>query len=194
VTRSRPSLFVAALLVAAGPSFAARVRSNGPIDHALGCDIGHLAARPWTAAGLAGVTGGDAHKFKLLKSLTGTEPAADLQRACAKWPSIGAKAFIKKPGGGGITRADIVVATEDITVYRAYSDGPFKCSIAKPAEKLGSWWALSPFPSDKASYRKSMAVCDSWNDFTRRVACTLKAGTLPHNGRPPGLHQHLRSL
>ncbi len=60
-----------------------------------------------------------AAKFKLLKSIGSPSSTGTLGSDCSKWPSIGAKAFIKPSGGGGITRADVVVATEDVTVYRA---------------------------------------------------------------------------
>jgi hypothetical protein len=174
----RPPLAASLLAALLALAPAARARSSAPADHALGCDTAKLAGKPWTAAGLGGVTAATAAKFKLLNSISSPGAAGTLGSDCSKWPSIGAKAFIKPSGGGGITRADIVVATEDVTVYRAYSDGPFKCSIKSPAAKLGSWWALSPFPSSKDAYRKATAVCSSWNDFSKKVVCTLEAGTV----------------
>lgn len=33
-------------------------------------------------------------------------------------------------------------------------------------------------PADKAAYRKLTAVCNTWNDFSRVVTCTLNKGTV----------------
>ena len=76
-----------------------------------------------------------------------------------------------------MVQGDIVVAQQDVTVYRAYATGKFPCSLADPATEFGGWWSLEPLGRNKAAYRSKVAVCPSWNDFGKQVKCTLKKGS-----------------
>ncbi len=179
---SRPSI-VAHLVCAAGlllavPALARNTKAapaaGAVVDPALGCEVHAPDLRPWEAKGVRVPSSAKA-AFKLLRSVTSSNVSSAFH-ACKSLPET--KFWLPGGGGGGIGRADLVVAERDVKVYRAYSSGPFSCSIAKPAGELGGWWSLTPLPSAKKAYRKSMAVCNSWNNFDRKVSCTLKKGAV----------------
>ena len=95
---------------------------------------------------------------------------------CTKLPKT--SFYLKAAKAGGISRAELVVAQANVKVYRAFSTDKFACSENSPAGKIGGWWSLLPFPSSKAAYRKANGVCHSWNNFSHKVVCTLKKGTV----------------
>ena len=167
-------LACAAALLVAVPAWArnskAAPAAGSVVDPALGCELSPSELRPWEAKGVRLPSSAKA-AFKLLRSVTSSNVSSAFH-ACKLLPET--KFWLPGGGGGGIGRADLVVAERDVKVYRAYSSGPFNCSIAKPAGEIGGWWSLTPMPIGKKGYRKSMAVCNSWNNFDRKVTCTLK--------------------
>ena len=185
-----PALLCAAALVSA-PSFA-RDTSKRPTargspspstrtppaaaDHDFECALAPADLRPWSAQGLR-VPASVKSKFKLWKSVSSAAGLSSAGRSkCRKLPPQAA--FVKGPGAGATTRADLVVAQQDVPIYRAYSRAPFNCAFNPPAAELGGWWSLTPPSANKAQYRRATAVCNSWNDFSMKVQCTLKRGTV----------------
>jgi hypothetical protein len=145
-------------------------------DDDFGCTLDPAILKPWEAKGLR-VPAASKGSFKLWKSVSKFEDlSASAKSNCRILPPAGA--YVKGVGAGGSTRADLVVAQSDVTVYRAYSKSTFACSFDPAALEKGSWWALSPPDADKAAYRKKTAVCNTWNDFSMVVRCTLKKGTV----------------
>ena len=151
--------------------------ATAAVDHDFGCDVSAFSPTTWEAKGIQDVGRYKSH-FKLLKSVSSSDSPSTLGRNCKNLPKT--PFFVKSAGGGGVTRADILVAIDDVKVYRGYSKGIFACGIAKPAAKWGSWWSVVPLPGPrmKNDYRESVGVCDAWNDFSMQVECTLKKGTV----------------
>ena len=141
-----------------------------PKDLALTCIYRPSDLVSWSPAGvhLAGET---RTRFKKLA----TFGSARAHSSCHTLPPK--VAVTPGPDKGGVVAGDIVVAQQDVTVYRAYASGKFACSLLDPAAEFGGWWSLEPLGGDKAAYRKKVAVCPSWNDFGKQVKCTLKKGS-----------------
>ncbi|MBS2023375.1 MAG: hypothetical protein JST92_13270 [Deltaproteobacteria bacterium] len=166
-----------AFVCALAASAAQAKKSTTPPDYDFGCDVSTFSPGTWEAKGMNDLSRYKS-KFKLLKSVSSYDTPSTLFRNCKSFPKT--SFFVKSSGGGGVTRADVVVATEDVKVYRAFSKSPFACGITRPAAKWGSWWSVVPLPgaSMKEDYRASVGVCSSWNDFSMMVECTLKAGSV----------------
>ena len=190
----RPNAPLAVLLIVAlvGPVALARDTSKKPrsasqpstkakppavaADHDFECTLAAADLKPWQAQGLR-VPAAVKAKFKLWKSVSSAAGLSEAAKSkCKKLPPQGA--FVKGPGAGTTTRADLVVAQQDVPIYRAYSKASFSCAFEPPAAEFGGWWSLTPPSADKAKYRKDTAVCNSWNDFSMKVQCTLKKGTV----------------
>lgn len=185
----RVFVVIACALVLSSPAWAragsgsAKSKAKAPTraapaaaDHDFGCTLAATDLRAWGAQGIR-LAANIKSKFKLWKSVSGAAQLSSSARSkCNKLPPQAA--FVKGPGAGTVTRADLVVAQQDVTVYRAYSAAPFTCGYNPPALEFGSWWSLTPPPSDKVAYRRATAVCNTWNDFTKKVQCTLKRGTV----------------
>ena len=144
-------------------------------DGNFGCDLTGERLGAWAAKGFR-VPAAAKSAFKLWKSVTGAGLAAQTAAKCASLPGIGN--YVKAAKAGGITRADIVVAQKDVKLYRAFSHDKFPCSENSPAGKIGGWWSLAGFPDSKSDYREANGVCHSWNNFTHKVVCTLKKGSV----------------
>jgi hypothetical protein len=145
----------------------------GGKDLAFGCSATSSQLKSWQPSGVH-VAGATRTKFLRLGSFTRSGADAASKRLCKTLPPV--TAIIPGAGKGGVTKGDIVVAQQDVTVYRAWSKGPFSCAFTPPAGEFGGWWSLEPL-GNKATYRKANAICPSWNDFTMKVSCTLKKGT-----------------
>ncbi len=75
----------------------------------------------------------------------------------------------KAQGAGGIRCAKFFKKKKGkvAKLYRLYGGG---------AGQYGGYWTLEHYaPGD--AYRKKMAICKSWNDFSSEVVCTLGANT-----------------
>ncbi len=139
-------------------------------DQNYGCDLSHATLTAWKPGGSV-VPASVASKLKLLA----TYSASGGPSVCK---NLTPRNYIVSPdGGGNIKTADLVVATQDLPIYRAYSKKPFTCSGAAPAAQYGAWWSFQS-PKSKHDYRVRNAVCPSWNDFSMKETCTLKKGTV----------------
>ena len=144
------------------------------VDHDFGCDLSAASLSGWAAKGIR-LPESTKGSFKLLRSVTASS-FAGAKHVCRSLPEV--KYWLPGADRGGITRADLVVAQRDVQIHRGYAKGLFSCSIAKPSTETGGWWSLAPLPSAKKAYRKDTAVCSSWNDFSMKVTCTIKKGTV----------------
>lgn len=90
--------------------------------------------------------------------------------------AVAAKA-VKPAGQGGVTRALVVQATADITVYRMWN-GPAKLDANGNTNRLGAWWAADRPIGTAEGYRRAYEICGTWNDLTWVATCTLKTGAV----------------
>ena len=138
-----------------------------------------VALNPWTPGGIADVPPALKTKFKTLGTLRTAADFAKFKKLCPKLPDK----FDRVVGAvdkGNMSSAALVVALQDVPIYRAYSTPAVQCGLDRPSGEFGNWWSLVPLPSgaQRDSYRQKMAVCPSWNDFQKKVACTLKKGSV----------------
>lgn len=148
-----------------------------PPDLNFGCSLEGAALDVWAAEGLE-LPATVRDSFAAWMTMSSDVVPPELEAACTNPPSGGDYSPVKGATQGGVTRGDIVVATQDITVYRSYSAGTFECGSDKPAGELGSWWSpLEPRPP-KQDYRDNVGICPAWNDLSMIVSCTLAAGSV----------------
>ena len=134
------------------PAAGSKKPAPAAADHDFGCTLAAADLKPWTAQGIR-VPAAAKAKFKLWKSVSSAAGlSASAKSKCTKLPPQGA--FVKGPGAGATTKADLVVAQQDVTVYRAYSKDSFSCAWEPVASEFGGWWALTPPSADKEKYRE----------------------------------------
>ena len=159
----------------------AKAPTRGPSSHDLHlhCDLSKAQTGVWHPAGISDLPPEIAGQFKLLGSLHTQSDFSHWKEACPKLPDKLAR-IVSPARGGNVSSAELVVATRDVSIYRAYSRPQIACGVERPAGAFGSWWSLIPLPvaSKRVEYRAHMAVCEPWNDFSKRVTCTLKKGSV----------------
>lgn len=76
---------------------------------------------------------------------------------------------VKGQGMGGIRCVKFIKkkAGKVAKLYRLYGGG---------AGQYGGYWTFEDYAAGDA-YRKKMAICKNWNDFSAKVTCTLGANT-----------------
>jgi hypothetical protein len=134
----------------------------------------------WTSGGVSDVSPAVKAKFKSLGTVRVQGDFARWKKVCAKLPDKLTR-FVSGSNQGTMSSASLVVAMQDVPIYRAYSSPTHsKCGIDRPSGPYGGWWSITPLPagSKRESYRQKMAVCPSWNDFQKKITCTLKKGTV----------------
>ena len=109
------------------------------VDHNFGCavregDLRQMTGRPWR--GMNGVVRGNLKLWKRASAL-GPRDAGK----CTNLPPM--STFVKSAGQGGVSEADLVVITEDRSVFRVYAKGQFCWSDLEPAKKWGNWWTFT---------------------------------------------------
>lgn len=148
-----------------------------PADLDFECDVNASALGPWAATGMD-VPESVRARFGLWMAMDDSAIPPALSEACKNPPSGGDYSPVQGPGSGGVSRADVVVALEPVTVYRTYTGAPFECSTEHPAGEFGSWWSPVEPQLPKDSYAKSVGVCPAWNDMSMMITCTLAPGTV----------------
>ena len=155
----------------------ASASEGAPDDLDFNCTVPEGALQPWTPEGVA-IPVEVSESFGYWMGMDGSEVPEALNEACTDPPSGGDYSPVKPADKGGVSRADIVVATQPVRVYRAYSSGTFECGTDKPAAEFGSWWSPVELASPKAGYAASNAICPAWNDLSMVLSCTLAVGTV----------------
>ncbi|MCH9685836.1 MAG: hypothetical protein K0V04_30665 [Deltaproteobacteria bacterium] len=145
-------------------------------DHNFECTVDEGDLEPWEPDGMD-VPADVQAKFGLWTTMNSSCVPTTLTDNCDVPPPRD-HSPIKAPGAGGVRRGDIVVAKEDVKVYRAFSAESFACGAKKPGGPLGGWWTLSKPAPPKQEYRESFAICPAWNDLSMINTCTLAAGTV----------------
>lgn len=160
------------------------VAHAGAVDHHFGCVLAPsgtpaLALKTWAGGGIGDLPASTKSKFKELGVLRAESDLTRFKKACTKLPAS-LKFFVSGSGGGNMSSATLVVAEDDVQVYRAYSSPQLQCGVDRPSSEFGGWWSLVPLPAVAAreTYRTKMAVCHSYNDMTKKVTCTLKKGSV----------------
>ncbi|MEX1369109.1 MAG: hypothetical protein AB1Z98_38635 [Nannocystaceae bacterium] len=146
-------------------------------DHNFECAVDDGALTPWQALGMD-VPEDVRSKFRLWTTMVSPDVPSMVTADCSLPPPGGNFSPVKAAGKGGVTRGDIVVAKEAVTVYRAYTENKFMCGSDSPAGSIGSWWSLTRPAGDKQAYRESLGICAAWNDLSMIYTCTLAAGTV----------------
>ncbi|MCH9683578.1 MAG: hypothetical protein K0V04_19225 [Deltaproteobacteria bacterium] len=139
------------------------------------CDTSGINLEPWTASGMD-LDHEIQSKFKLWKTMNSSCVPSEVKAKCDNPPSE-AYSPAKPKYWGGVSRGDIVVAQEKATIYRAFSTGPFTCSVDRPADDSGSWWALTMPGGSQEAYRDNYAICPQWNNLSKIRRCEIPAGT-----------------
>ena len=163
---------------------AGSVAHAGVVDHHFGCVLEPaskqtLTLKSWGGGGIGDLPASTKAKFRELGVLRSESDLTKFKKTCTKLPAS-LKFFVSAPAGGNMSSATLVVAQEDMQVYRAYSSPQLRCGVDRPSNEFGGWWSLVPLPAATAreSYRTKMAVCHSYNDMTKKVTCTLKKGSV----------------
>lgn len=116
----------------------------------------------------------------MASSLESDLPASYLGKVVVVPPSDPAYAqanvagAVKPPGQGGVSRALVVRATQDLPVYRLWN-GP---QAQGQSNRLGSWWAFDTPNGTREGYRRAYEICGTWNELTWVAVCTLKQGAV----------------
>lgn len=84
---------------------------------------------------------------------------------------------VKPPGGGGLLAGIVVQIKQDVTVYRLYN-GPTWKDARGNNNRFGQWWAYDSLRGTQTDFRRDYEVCQSWNNLTWAVKCTLKKGAV----------------
>ncbi len=161
------------------------------VDHHFQCNLQPAKAakgtaksngvdlKPWTSGGIADVPASLKAKFKSLGTLRTAADFAKFKKLCPKLPDKLGR-LVSGPGTGNMSSASLIVALQDVPIYRAYSTPAIQCGLDRPSGEFGNWWSITALPagSHRDDYRKKMAVCPSWNDFHKKVSCTLKKGSV----------------
>ena len=161
----------------------------GLVDHHFGCKLNAAKAggakssgvdlKPWTAGGIADVPQAAKANFKTLGTLRTAADFAKFKKLCPSLPDKLGR-VVSPVDNGNMSSASLLVALRDVPLYRAYSSPKIQCGIDRPSSEFGNWWSIVPLPagSHRDAYRQKMAVCPSWNDFDKKVTCTLKKGSV----------------
>lgn len=146
-------------------------------DYNFECTVSEDKLKPWEPLEMD-VPEDVRSKFDIWTTMS-CEVVPEVLTADCKAPPPGCSySPVKPPESGGVTRGDIVVAKEAVTIYRAYSAEPFECGVSSPAGSFGSWWTLTKPDQPKQEYRESVGICPAWNDLSMLATCKLAAGTV----------------
>ncbi|KZN69181.1 hypothetical protein [Pseudoalteromonas luteoviolacea] len=77
---------------------------------------------------------------------------------------------VQPVGQGGLCTAQVFVATEDVTIWRAWNS-------EYNGSKLGKWWTFNKPLGSISKYRRENVICPSYSPLDMLVSCKLKAGT-----------------
>lgn len=84
---------------------------------------------------------------------------------------------VKEPGMGGVSEGWAVRTTEELIVWRMWN-GPDVVDDAGRTNRIGGWWAADEPAGPVDQYRVDYEICDSWNDLTWMLSCTLAEGAV----------------
>jgi hypothetical protein len=188
-SQSRVPAFVVIIALAATVGACAKTEATTPPtqaptdasasspDYNFECAVNEAQLQPWPATGMD-VPAQLQAKFEFWMAMDTSTVPTPLQDSCENPPSGGDYSPVQGPDLGSVSRADIVVANQSVTIYRAYTAAPFDCAVKSPAGELGSWWSLTKPDLPKQGYRESVDICPAWNDLSMITTCTLAAGTV----------------
>ncbi|MBQ4810829.1 hypothetical protein A7985_10295 [Pseudoalteromonas luteoviolacea] len=77
---------------------------------------------------------------------------------------------VQPVGKGGLCKAQVFIAKEDITIWRAWNS-------EYSGSKLGKWWTFNKPLGSISKYRRENVICPSYSPLDMLVSCKLKAGT-----------------
>ncbi|NVB37576.1 hypothetical protein G6O69_07010 [Pseudenhygromyxa sp. WMMC2535] len=148
-------------------------------DFNFGCEVDHSALQPWTAEGME-LPEETIAKFALWTVLDTDQVPEMVSQSCTNPPPSGQYSPVKAALQGGVTRGDMVVVLEDVTIYRAFTaqDTTTECLSDSPAGEIGAWWSVIEPQDPKEAYRDNVGICPAWNDLSMMVTCTLEAGSV----------------
>ncbi|KZN44687.1 hypothetical protein [Pseudoalteromonas luteoviolacea] len=80
------------------------------------------------------------------------------------------KGVVQPIGKGGLCTAQVFIAREDVTIWRAWNS-------EYNGSKLGKWWTFNKPLGSISKYRRENVICPSYSPLDMLVSCKLKAGT-----------------